>query len=164
MQRNNLNARIRRGNLRHQLDGIGLVVLNADICLVYLYSLHQDGNAYHDFLGMFQHQLMVGRQIRLALYGVDDDTLGLESGRRTQLHLRGEASATHTYNARVGNLLYYFLRSQITFLHQCVGAVNALFPFVSFYINEDGRFRIAAGIDNGINLGHLSADRRVDGR
>ena len=113
---------------------------------------------------MLQHQLMVSRQIGLALHRIDDDAFGLERGRRTKLHLRREAGTTHTDDAGIRNLLDDFFGRKLAFLDQRIAAVDALLPFVSLYIYKYSRFRISTGIDNGINLGNLSADRRVNGR
>ena len=43
-------------------------------------------------------------------------------------------------------------------------AVNAFFPFVTFYVDKNSWLRITAGIDNRIDFSNLAADRRVDGR
>ena len=112
---------------------------------------------------MFQHQLMVGSQIRFALYGVDDDTLCLECRRRTQLDLRREACTAQTYDTGIGNFLHDFLGSQTAFLHQRFGTVNGFFPFIPFYVNEYSRLGVTAGIDNRVNLSDFPADRRMNG-
>ena len=44
-----LDTCITGSDFRHQLDGIGLIVLNADECLVHLYRLHQNGYTYNNF-------------------------------------------------------------------------------------------------------------------
>ena len=161
-QGNYLDTGIRRSDLRHQLNSVGLVVFDTNECLVHLDSFHQDRHTYHDFFGMFQHQLVVGRQVRLTFHSINDDTFGLECRRRAKLHLRGEAGTTHTNNTGIGYLLDNFFGSQVAFLHQRIGAVNAFFPFVAFHVDEDGRFSVTAGIDNRINLGNFTADRRMN--
>ena len=163
LQGYHLDTCIAGSNLRHQLDGIGLIVLNADECLVHLYRLHQNGYTYHNFFRMFQHQLMVGSQIRFALYGVDDDTLCLECRRRTQLDLRREACTAQTYDTCISDFLHDFLGGQTAFLHQRFGTVNGFFPFIPFYVNEYSRLGVTAGIDNRVNLSDFPADRRMNG-
>ena len=66
--------------LRQQLDGGHLVGLYAYVTLSHLGSLHQQLKTYQEFVGMLHQQTEVGSDIRLALYGVDDDALGLCRG------------------------------------------------------------------------------------
>ena len=161
-QRNNFDACITGSNFRHQFNSIRLVILNSDKCLIYLHGFHQNGDTYHDFFRVFQHQLMVGSQIRFTFYGIDNHTFSFKRRRRTKFHLCRETSTTQTYDTGIGNLLHNFFRRKIAFFHQCLAAVDCFFPFVAFHIDKDSRFRITAGIDYRINLRHFTTDRRMN--
>ena len=108
------------------------------------------------------HQLMIGSQIRFTFHRIDNHAFRLERRRRTQFHLCRETSTAQTYDTGIGNLLHNFFRRKIAFFHQCLAAVDCFFPFVTFHINENSRFRITAGIDYRINLRHFTTDRRVN--
>ena len=101
---------------------------------------------------MLQHQTMVGSQVRFTFSTVNHHTLRFECRRRRKFHLGWEASATHADYTHIGHFLINLFRSQITLLHQRVSTVNTLEPLIALYINEDGGFGIATGIDDGVNL------------
>ena len=106
---------------------------------------------------------MVGSKIRLTLYSIDDNALGLAAGRRCELHMSGETGSTHTYYTGILNLGYDLFGFEVTLGHQFLAAVDALFPLISYHIDEDGRLAVAAGIDDRVNLGNLARYRGEDG-
>ena len=98
--------------LGEQVDGGGLVGLDADVALADLGGLHEQLEAHENLVGMLHHQAVVGGDIRLTLYGVDDDALGLGRRRRGELDKRGEAGTAHTCNACRLHAVDDFLGSQ----------------------------------------------------
>ena len=62
---------------------------------------------------MFHHQSEVGRDVRLALYGIDNHTLGLGRGRRGEFDEGGETCSTHAYYTCVLDTLDNLFRSQL---------------------------------------------------
>ena len=142
--------------LAHQGDGVGLVVLDTDISLGHVDGTHEERYAHEDLFGLLEHELMVGSEVGLTLYGIDDDALGLGTGRRSQLHVCGEAGATHTYDTGILDLGYDLGRLEGALGHEFFAAVDALFPLVADDVDEDGGLAVAAGIDDGVYLGHLT--------
>ena len=82
LERHNLDAFVALSLLLHQSNCIGLVVLDTDVALLHIHSLHDELQTHEYLLGMLKHETVVGSQVRLALYGIDDDALGLASRRR----------------------------------------------------------------------------------
>ena len=105
---------------------------------------------------------MVGSEVGLALYGIDDDALGLATGRRCELHVCGEAGATHTHDTGILDLGYNLGRLEGALGHQSLAAVDTLFPLVANDVDEDGGLAVSAGVDDRVNLGHLTRYRRED--
>ena len=115
---------------------------------------------------MLQHEPVVGCQVGFTLHRIDYHALSLAAWRRRKLHMAGEGGTSQTYDTCVLDLLDDGFAVQLCMvgqLHQCVAAVDALFPLVTFYIHVDGSTACSAGIQNGVYLGHLAADTAVDG-
>ena len=110
---------------------------------------------------MLHHQTEVGGDIRLALYGIDNDTLSLGRWRRRELDKRRETGATHTHNASfldtVDNLFGREFRMRLNGL-QFIGAVDTFFPFVALDIDDYHWLAIACGVDGSIDLKNGTAD------
>ena len=83
LERHDFDVRIFGSLLCHERDGVGLVVLYADISFVYADCLHQQSHAYEYLLGAFEHETMVGGEVWLTLYGIDYDALCFLSRWRT---------------------------------------------------------------------------------
>ena len=114
---------------------------------------------------MLHHQTEVGCDIRLALDGIDNHALGLCRRRRCQFDKGRETSTAHTYDTSGLDAVDYLLWSQFRMSLdrlQFVRAVDTLFPFVAFYIDNDDRLAITCCVDSRINLEDGTADRRVD--
>ena len=105
LQRHDLDSGISGCQLRQVGDCVGLVVFNADNGFVYVYGFHQQCDAYQYLFAFFHHQGMVGGKIRFAFDGIDDDDLGLASGRRHQFHLCREGGSPQTYDTGCCNLV-----------------------------------------------------------
>jgi hypothetical protein len=58
---------------------------------------------------MLHHQAIIGCDIRLTLYTVDDDALSLGSRRRTKLDEGRETGTTHTSDTCYLDAVYDFL-------------------------------------------------------
>ena len=147
--------------LGEQLNGSRLVGLDADITLSDFGALHQELEAYEDLVGMLHHQAIVGCDIGLALYGVDDDTLGLSRGWRGEFDKRGETGATHTNDTCVLDTIDDFLRGKLRMILnelEFIRAINLIFPFIAIHRNIDSGLAIACGIDSGIDLSHCTTD------
>ena len=152
--------------LCHERNGIGLVVFDTYITLVYTHSLHDNLHTLKNLLGMLQHQTVVGCEIGLTLHSIDDDTFGLASWRRTKLHMAGEGGSAHTYDTGVLDLLYDHLAVQFGMLTQFLqlgGTVDALFPFITLYVYIYCHTTSVAGIKGYVDLGNLTAHTTVNG-
>ena len=158
----NLDVRILGSLLLHESNSVGLIVLDTDIALGHVHGLHEERYTYENLLGLLKHELMVSGEVGLTLYGIDDDTLGLATGRRSELHMCGEACATHTYNTCILDLGYDLGGLEGTLCHQLFTAVDALFPLVANDVDEDSGLAISAGVDDRVYLGHLTRYRRED--
>ena len=143
-------------------DGIGLVVFDTDHSFCYIYSFHQQRNADQDLLCLLHHQRMVGSQIRLTFYSVDNDDLGFASGRWHQFDLCGECRTTQTDDTGCGDLVYDFFGRKRTLFHERFAAVDRLFPFVTFHINIDSGTFVSACVESVIYLVYFTGYRRVD--
>ena len=79
LERNHFDVELREllGTLCHQLDGIRLVVLNADETLVYIHGFHEKSDTHKNLVCMLEHQAMVGSEVRLTFHGIDDDPFRL---------------------------------------------------------------------------------------
>ena len=170
LQGDNLDVVFRSGErfgtfLGQQLDGGHLVGLNTNVSGGHLGTLHQQFQTDQNLVGMLHHQTEVGGDIRLALYGVDDDALSLGRGRWGQLDEGGETGTAHTYDTGILDAADNLLGGQLGMLLdglQLVGAVDGLFPLVAFYINYNNGLAIASSVDGGIDLEYGTADRRED--
>ena len=112
---------------------------------------------------MLHHQLMVVRQVRLALYTVDNQHLGFLARRRHQFDVCREACATQTYDAGVLNLFDDIFRLKRALVDKCLRAVDARQPLVAFHIDEDSRSRYTLTVQHVVNLDDLAAHRRMNG-
>ena len=151
--------------LGQQLNSRHFISLNTNVALSHLSTHHQQFQAYENLVGLLHHQTIVGRDVWLALYGVDDDTLSLSGWWRTKLDKGGETGTTHTHDASrldtVDNLFgceFGMIFHQL----QLVRAVNSIFPFVTLHINNNYRLAVASSINSSINLEHGTTDTRVD--
>ena len=166
LQGNNFNLILRAIELLgtflcEQFDGSGLIGLDANITLRHLGALHQELEAYENLVGMLHHQAIVGSDIGLTLYGVDDDTLGLSRRRRGELDKRGETGATHTNDTSVLDTIDNFLGGELRMSRhefELIRAIDLIFPFIAIHSNIDSGLAIACGIDSGIDLGHCTTD------
>ena len=147
--------------LRQELDGFGLVGLDADISAAHLGCFHQQFQSHENLVGLLHHQTIVGGDIRLALHSIDNHTFGLGGWWWAQLDEGGEAGTAHTRDAclldAIDNLVGREFWVKVE-LFQRGASVNALLPFVALDINDNGGLAIACGIDGGVNLGHGAAD------
>ena len=152
--------------LGEQGDGGGLVGLDADVAAVDLGGLHQQFQSYEYLVGLLHHQPVVGCDVGLALYGIDDDALSLGCRRRGQFDECGEAGTAHTGDACHLDALDNLFGCQFgmtVYGLQLLRTVDALLPFVALNVDDDGRLAVARSIDDGVNLDHRAADRRIDG-
>ena len=170
-QGNHLNLVFRGGErfgtlFGEEVDGGRLIGLDADIALCHLRTLHQQFQTHENLVGMFHHQTVVGCDIGLALYGVDNHALSLGRRGRGQFDERGETGTAHTDDTSRLDACHNLLGRQFRMiLHQFqrLGTVNALFPFVAFHVDDNHGLAIAGSVDSGINLGNRTTHGRVDG-
>ena len=170
LKRHHLDGISRAGELlgallRQELDSRHLIGLDADISSGDLCTLHQQFKTDEDLVGMLHHQTEVGGDVRLALYSIDDDTLGLGCRRRCEFDEGGETGTSHTDDTCSLDAVYNLLGSEFRMVLdglQLIGAVDGLFPFITFHINNNHGLAIACSINGGIDLEHRSADRRED--
>ena len=166
LQRHHLDASQTRRLLGQQVDGLGLVFLDADVAALHFGGLHEQLQAHDDFVGMLHHQPIVGSDVGFALHGIDDDALSLGRGWRTQFHVRGESGAAHAGDAGLLHAFHDFLGRQFRMgveRFELVAAVNVLFPFVALHLNKNGRLAIAGGVDDGVDFHDRARHRRIDG-
>ena len=158
-QRNDLDTGVIGCLFLEEFDGSRLVVLNTDVALLYLSRLHQKVQANENLIGMLHHQAIIGCDIRLALYTVDDDALSLGTWRRTKLDEGWETGTTHTCDTShldtVDNLFWSQLSMHLHCL-ELIRAVDALLPLVALYINDNARLAITGSINRCIYLEHGS--------
>ena len=145
----------------HVLDGVGLVLLNADDGAADTEGFHHDLDTNHDFLAVLEHQLVVVGEVGFALYTVDNQYFGFLARGRQQLHLRGEACSTQTYDTRSGNLVHYFLGFERAVALDVRRAVYLGEPLVALYINHDGGCAEARSVHDRVNLGYRTAHGRA---
>ena len=151
--------------LGKEFDGSGLVGLDANIAIGDFGTLHQQLKTYENLVGMLHHQTVVGSDIGFALYGIDNDTLGICCGRGSEFDKGGETGTAHTHDAGIldaGNNLLGSQLGMVFHQFQLVGTVDVLFPFVTLNIDNNDGLAITGGIDSGVDLEHRSADRRED--
>ena len=149
------------GELLHQLDGVGLVALNADHGAANIDGLHEDLHPDDDFFALGEHQRVVRREVRLALHGVHDQYLGLAARGRRQLDLRGEGGTAHTDDASGGDLAYDLFGRQCAVADERLTAVDRLLPLVALHIDIDGRLRQPCGVEHRVDLGYRARHGRV---
>ena len=92
---------------------------------------------------MFDHQAVVGGQIRLALGTVDDKELRFLSRRRRQLHVSREGRSAQTYDSAVRYPLYDFGRRQGYIPDDVRCTVYGFLPLVTFHVYDHVHHRIA---------------------
>ena len=158
-KRNNLNTRIIGCLFLEEFDGSRFVILDTDVALLYLSRLHQEVQANENLIGMLHHQTIVGCNVRLALYTIDDDTLSLGSWRRTKLDEGRKTGTTHTSDTSHLDSVYDFLWSKLSMSLkrlEFIRAVDTLLPLIAFYINNDARLAITGSINRCIYLEHGS--------
>ena len=164
-QRYNLDTGVISSLFLEEFDGSRLVVLDTDVALLYLCRLHQKVQANENLIGMLHHQAIVGSDIRLALYTVDDDTLCLGSRRRTKLDEGRETGTTHTSDTCHLDTVYNLFWSQLSMSLkrlEFIRAVDTLLPLIAFYINNDARLAITSSINRCIYLEHGSRNGTVN--
>ena len=144
------------------LVGVTILMKAVNVTLGHVNRLHEDSYPHQDFVCLFQHQLVIGSQVRFTFHRIDDDTLCLAARRRRKFHMGRETCTTHTYYTCILYLGYDFFRLQLTFFDQCSTAVNSFFPFITVHINKDSWFTITASIDNAIYLINFTGYRRED--
>ena len=152
------------------VDGVGLVVLDADVGLGHVEGLHQDADADEDFLALLEHQTVVAGQIGLTLHTVDYQRVAhLALGHR-QLDVRRERGAAHAHEAHLADLLDDIgrLKGYLTF---DVGrAIDALEPFVALHFDDDGHLSVSVAVDEILDLvdhaghGRMHIGRHESGR
>ena len=114
---------------------------------------------------MLHHQAIIGCDVRLALYTVDDDALCLGSWRRTKLDEGRETGTTHTSDTCYLDAVYDFLWSKLSMSLkrlEFIRAVDALLPLIAFYINNNARLAITGSINRCIYLEHGSRNGTVN--
>ena len=159
IQRYNLDTGVIGCLFLEEFDGSRFVILDTDVALLYLSRLHQEVQANENLIGMLHHQAIVGCDIRLTLYTVDDDTLCLGSRRRTKLDEGRETGTTHTSDTCYLDAVYDFLWSKLSMSLkrlEFIRAVDTLLPLIAFYINNDARLAITGSINRCIYLEHGS--------
>ena len=77
-----------------RFDRVGLVPLDTDDRAARSQRVEHDAEPEPHALGVFDHDAMVGRQVRLALGAVEDDRVDLEVRWRRELHVRRERGAS----------------------------------------------------------------------
>ena len=145
-------------------DRVGFVVLDADIGFPDAHGLHQNRDADDQFLAVLQHRAVVRRKIGFALHAVDDDALGLLSGRNREFHVRGERRSAHADDAGVLDLGDDLLRREGADLHQRLRTVDALGPVVALALDGDHHLAQALAVDDHIDSRHRTRNRGVDVR
>ena len=158
-QRYNLDTSVISCLFLEEFDGSRFVILDTDVALLYLSRLHQKVQANENLIGMLHHQAIVGCDIRLTLYTVDDDALSLGSWRRTKLDEGRKTGTTHTSDTCYLDAVYDFLWSKLSMSLkrlEFIRAVDTLLPLIAFYINNDARLAITGSINRCIYLEHGS--------
>ena len=145
-------------------DGVGFVVLDADIGFLHAHGLHQDRHADHQLLAVLQHRAMVRSEIGFALHAVDDDALGLLTGRHRELHVRRERRSAHADDTGILDLGDDLLRREGADLHQRLRAVDALGPLVALALDRDHHLAQALAVGNHIHGRDRSRHRGVNVR
>ena len=97
-ERNNIDAQFAVRQLGHVLDGIFLVVLDADDSTVHTKGTFENLDTDDDLFAMLHHELVVTGEVRFALYAVDDEHFGFLTRRGKELDVCRETSATETYD------------------------------------------------------------------
>ena len=158
-QRYNLDTSVISCLFLEEFDGSRFVILDTDVALLYLSRLHQEVQANENLIGMLHHQTIVGCDIRLTLYTVDDDALSLGSWRRTKLDEGRKTGTTHTSDTCYLDAVYDFLWSKLSMSLkrlEFIRAVDTLLPLIAFYINDNARLAITGSINRCIYLEHSS--------
>ena len=122
----------------HGLDGIQLVVFDANDGLLTLQASHHDANSVDDGFGPFLHQPVVAGQVRLALAAIDDQGLDLPLPTKIEFHPRGKRRAAHPDDTRRADARADFLgreRERVDFLD----ALTPLIQSVRFQQNRGCR-------------------------
>ena len=107
----NQDSRLILSSFLQRLNGLGLVVLNADVAFLQAEDLHNELQAGDHILGLLPAQPVVGSDVRLTLTGVDDDGIHLADA-AGQLHMGGEGCAAHTHNAALVDDIHQLFGSQ----------------------------------------------------
>ena len=89
------------GKLRHFLNGIRLVLLDADKDAVDFQDFRGNGCSDQRGLAPVQHETMVGGQIRLALGSVDDEGVDVLFRRRREFDVSRKRRAAHSDDSGV---------------------------------------------------------------
>ena len=99
-----LDVALRPGQA-HGLDGLGLVVLDADQALSGPEQVQEDADALEDIAGALAHEQIVAGDVGLALGPVDHQGVDLVVLARVELDAGGEGGPTQTDHAAVADAL-----------------------------------------------------------
>ena len=146
------------------LDGLGLVVLDANHRLVHMQHLLQDGGTHHHLLALFQEGTEVGGKVRLALATVDDEHFAGLARRRGQFYMRREGGTAQAHDTGQADFLQHGLVVVIKGGHQGVGRIDALHPLVPLDGNLNANLRIAGQVFARPDGLHRTRHGRMDER
>ena len=147
------------GDLSERLDGVGLVVLDADDHAVDVEEFLDGHDAGDDVPAVLEHLAVVGGDVGLTLGGVDDHGVDVLVGRDVQLDGGREARAAEAYQPRLahgGDQLGEALDVRRLDVRR-----DAL---LAVALDEDRVYAVAARHDDLVDLLDLAGHRGVDGR
>ena len=87
------------GDLQY-LDGVPLIVLDADIPAIDSHHLHQYLDSGEHILRVLQHQPVIGGEVRFALGAIEYDGIDHLALGRGQFHMGGKARAPQSHDPR----------------------------------------------------------------
>ena len=148
-------------HLAHHTNRLGFVVLDADICIRNTKGFSQDADTNADFLGMLQHHPVVGGEVWLTLYRIDDKVLGFFTLGYTVFDVCRERSTAKSNNTHLFQFVYYLLRLEVAFSFDVWCTVDGFHPLVAFNVDIDGRLCHTERIFADVNLAYRSRNRRV---
>ena len=158
VKRHDLDRGIVCEALGQLLDGVGLVLLDADDILLGLQELLEQGDALFDQIAVLEHDAVVAGDEGLALRAVDENGLDMALLGGGELGPHGEGRTAETHDAAFAHALEEAVKiGRLGDLE-----IGALFHF-AVALDADGR-GLAATDGIGLDGFDGAGDRGVDGR
>ena len=132
--------------LAHGLDGLGLVLLDADHGAAASEHLLHDGCADDDLLRALEHDAEVAGEIGLALRAVQDQALSFAAGSGIEFHVCRESGSAESDHSAGLDTIEDGCAVFGDFCYEGVGKIHSFHPLVAFHGDFDMHHIVACEV------------------